>query len=178
MQNLQREFRVTKFKNMIKGRTFSQFGSYIKLKIEQINLKFMKVKTMSNKTNRSTASGNATNRPVAKTTSQPRDARGRFSSNSASNSSTVVKTSKTSKTAKNSNTESPAQTSSCVQSMVINDNDTVSVVMINSPKTVYTFKPTKKGLASVRSTINRGGSLGTAYNQHLRGREISKTIYK
>jgi len=166
---------------MIKGRTFSHFGSYIKLKIEQINLKFMKVKTMSNKTNRSTASGNATNRPVAKTTSQPRDARGRFSSNSASNSSTVVKTSKTSKTsktAKNSNTESPAQTSSCVQSMVINDNDTVSVIMINSPKTVYTFKPTKKGLSSVRSTINRGGSLGTAYNQHLRGREISKTIYK
>jgi len=158
----------------------------------------------NNKTNR----GNATNRNVAvATVNYVRDSRGRFASPSASTqskSTTVVKQAKNSvsknptgaqkssststqsksttvvKQAKKLMSKNPvkAQKSSFIERMSINENNTIDVVMTRYPKIVYTYKPTKKGLSSVRATLNRGSSLGTAYNTHLRGREISRTIFK
>ena len=131
---------------------------------------------MSNKTNRSTESGQATNRPVANATAQPRDAQGRFSSNSTNNSTTSTVVKKSSNT-KNENSKVPAQ-SSFIKSMIVNEDSTVSVIMTRYPKTVYTYKPNKKALRSIQSTLKNGTSMGQAFNEHLKGREISKTIFK
>jgi hypothetical protein len=113
----------------------------------------------------------ATSRPVAKTTIYTRDAQGRFSSPSA-----VVRTSKVKNALKSAN--KTTSNSSFIQNMTVNSDGTVTVVMYRNPKTVYTYKPTVKGAAKIQSALKNGGSLGSVYNSELKGREISRTIYK
>jgi hypothetical protein len=67
--------------------------------------------------------------------------------------------------------------SSFIQSLKI-EGSNVNVVMSRSPKTVYTYKPTQDGLNEVKKVLTQGGSLGTVYNKHLKGHELSRTIYK
>lgn len=98
-------------------------------------------------------------KPVAKVMPK-RDSRGRFMSNSAP---TVVRNSK--------------NASSFIESMIV-DGDRVNVVMSKYPKTVYTYKPTASGLKAVKQVIASKGSLGEAYNKYVKGREISRTIYR
>ncbi len=135
--------------------------------------------TMSTKTNR-TNSGQATNRNVATATTFVRDNKGRFAStssgkssgNSTGNSTTVRVRATTAKPTKKT------ASSSFIQSMVVNPDNTVSVVMYRNPKTTYNYQPTKKGLASIQSAIKNNGSLGSVYNTQLKGREISRLIIK
>ena len=92
-----------------------------------------------------------------------RDAKGRFvSASSKPSKSVVVKASK----------------SSFIKSMVVNTDNTVSVVTVANPKTVYTYSTTKRGLAAVQNALTNGTSLGTVFNKQLRGREISRTIFQ
>ncbi len=134
---------------------------------------------MSTKTNR-TNSGQATNRNVATATTFVRDNKGRFAStssgkssgNSTGNSTTVRVRATTAKPTKKT------ASSSFIQSMVVNPDNTVSVVMYRNPKTTYNYQPTKKGLASIQSAIKNNGSLGSVYNTQLKGREISRLIIK
>jgi hypothetical protein len=128
---------------------------------------------MSTKTNR-TNSGKATNRNVATATTFVRDNKGRFASTSSAKS-TTVRARATSTTAKPTK---KTASSSFIQSMVVNPDNTVSVVMYRNPKTTYNYQPTKKGLASIQSAINNNGSLGSVYNTQLKGREISRLIIK
>ena len=135
--------------------------------------------TMSTKTNR-TNSGQATNRNVATATTFVRDNKGRFTSTSSAkssgkstgNSTTVRVRATTAKPTKKT------ASSSFIQSMVVNPDNTVSVVMYRNPKTTYNYQPTKKGLASIQSAIKNNGSLGSVYNTQLKGREISRLIIK
>jgi len=134
---------------------------------------------MSTKTNR-TNSGQTTNRNVATATTFVRDNKGRFAStssgkssgNSTGNSTTVRVRATTAKPTKKT------ASSSFIQSMVVNPDNTVSVVMYRNPKTTYNYQPTKKGLASIQSAIKNNGSLGSVYNTQLKGREISRLIIK
>jgi len=122
----------------------------------------------------------ATNRNVATATTFVRDNKGRFAStssgkssgNSTGNSTTVRVRATTAKPTKKT------ASSSFIQSMVVNPDNTVSVVMYRNPKTTYNYQPTKKGLASIQSAIKNNGSLGSVYNTQLKGREISRLIIK
>jgi hypothetical protein len=67
--------------------------------------------------------------------------------------------------------------SSFIKSLKI-EGAQVNVVMDRSPNTVYTYKPTQDGLNEVKKVLTQGGSLGTVYNKHLRGKEVSRTIFK
>lgn len=126
---------------------------------------------MSTKTNR-TNSGKATNRNVATATTFVRDNKGRFASTSSGKTTTVRVRATTAKPTKKT------ASSSFIQSMVVNPDNTVSVVMYRNPKTTYNYQPTKKGLASIQSAIKNNGSLGSVYNTQLKGREISRLIIK
>lgn len=135
--------------------------------------------TMSTKTNR-TNSGKATNRNVATATTFVRDNKGRFASTSSAKS-TGKSTGNTTTVRVRATTAKPAKktaSSSFIQSMVVNPDNTVSVVMYRNPKTTYNYQPTKKGLASIQSAIKNNGSLGSVYNTQLKGREISRLIIK
>lgn len=135
--------------------------------------------TMSTKTNR-TNSGKATNRNVATATTFVRDNKGRFASTS-SGKSTAKSTGNTTTVRVRATTAKPTKktaSSSFIQSMVVNPDNTVSVVMYRNPKTTYNYQPTKKGLASIQSAIKNNGSLGSVYNTQLKGREISRLIIK
>lgn len=135
--------------------------------------------TMSTKTNR-TNSGKATNRNVATATTFVRDNKGRFASTSSAKSS-GKSTSNTTTVRVRATTAKPTKktaSSSFIQSMVVNPDNTVSVVMYRNPKTTYNYQPTKKGLASIQSAIKNNGSLGSVYNTQLKGREISRLIIK
>lgn len=139
--------------------------------------------TMSTKTNR-TNSGKATNRNVATATTFVRDNKGRFASTSSAKSSgksTGKSTGNTTTVRVRATTAKPTKktaSSSFIQSMVVNPDNTVSVVMYRNPKTTYNYQPTKKGLASIQSAIKNNGSLGSVYNTQLKGREISRLIIK
>lgn len=135
--------------------------------------------TMSTKTNR-TNSGKATNRNVATATTFVRDNKGRFASTSSAKSS-GKSTGNTTTVRVRATTAKPTKktaSSSFIQSMVVNPDNTVSVVMYRNPKTTYNYQPTKKGLASIQSAIKNNGSLGSVYNTQLKGREISRLIIK
>lgn len=135
--------------------------------------------TMSTKTNR-TNSGQATNRNVATATTFVRDNKGRFASTSSAKS-TAKSTGNTTTVRVRATTAKPTKktaSSSFIQSMVVNPDNTVSVVMYRNPKTTYNYQPTKKGLASIQSAIKNNGSLGSVYNTQLKGREISRLIIK
>lgn len=135
--------------------------------------------TMSTKTNR-TNSGQATNRNVATATTFVRDNKGRFASTSSAKSS-GKSTGNTTTVRVRATTAKPTKktaSSSFIQSMVVNPDNTVSVVMYRNPKTTYNYQPTKKGLASIQSAIKNNGSLGSVYNTQLKGREISRLIIK
>lgn len=134
---------------------------------------------MSTKTNR-TNSGKATNRNVATATTFVRDNKGRFASTSSAKS-TGKSTGNTTTVRVRATTAKPTKktaSSSFIQSMVVNPDNTVSVVMYRNPKTTYNYQPTKKGLASIQSAIKNNGSLGSVYNTQLKGREISRLIIK
>jgi hypothetical protein len=135
--------------------------------------------TMSTKTNR-TNSGQATNRNVATATTFVRDNKGRFASTSSAKS-TAKSTGNSTTVRVRATTAKPTKktaSSSFIQSMVVNPDNTVSVVMYRNPKTTYNYQPTKKGLASIQSAIKNNGSLGSVYNTQLKGREISRLIIK
>jgi len=135
--------------------------------------------TMSTKTNR-TNSGKATNRNVATATTFVRDNKGRFASTSSAKS-TAKSTGNSTTVRVRATTAKPTKktaSSSFIQSMVVNPDNTVSVVMYRNPKTTYNYQPTKKGLASIQSAIKNNGSLGSVYNTQLKGREISRLIIK
>ena len=68
--------------------------------------------------------------------------------------------------------------SSFILKLNINPNNTVDVVMQRNPKIVYTYKPNAQGLANVKKALSTGTSLGHAYNENLKGHEISRTIFK
>lgn len=134
---------------------------------------------MSTKTNR-TNSGKATNRNVATATTFVRDNKGRFASTSSAKS-TAKSTGNSTTVRVRATTAKPTKktaSSSFIQSMVVNPDNTVSVVMYRNPKTTYNYQPTKKGLASIQSAIKNNGSLGSVYNTQLKGREISRLIIK
>jgi hypothetical protein len=134
---------------------------------------------MSTKTNR-TNSGQATNRNVATATTFVRDNKGRFASTSSAKS-TAKSTGNSTTVRVRATTAKPTKktaSSSFIQSMVVNPDNTVSVVMYRNPKTTYNYQPTKKGLASIQSAIKNNGSLGSVYNTQLKGREISRLIIK
>lgn len=135
--------------------------------------------TMSTKTNR-TNSGKATNRNVATATTFVRDNKGRFASTSSAKSSGKSTTNTTTVRVRATTAKPTKKTasSSFIQSMVVNPDNTVSVVMYRNPKTTYNYQPTKKGLASIQSAIKNNGSLGSVYNTQLKGREISRLIIK
>lgn len=135
--------------------------------------------TMSTKTNR-TNSGQATNRNVATATTFVRDNKGRFASTSSAKSSGKSTGSSTTVRVRATTAKPTKKTasSSFIQSMVVNPDNTVSVVMYRNPKTTYNYQPTKKGLASIQSAIKNNGSLGSVYNTQLKGREISRLIIK
>lgn len=134
---------------------------------------------MSTKTNR-TNSGKATNRNVATATTFVRDNKGRFASTSSAKSSGKSTTKSTTVRVRATTAKPTKKTasSSFIQSMVVNPDNTVSVVMYRNPKTTYNYQPTKKGLASIQSAIKNNGSLGSVYNTQLKGREISRLIIK
>lgn len=135
--------------------------------------------TMSTKTNR-TNSGQTTNRNVATATTFVRDNKGRFASTSSAKS-TAKSTGNSTTVRVRATTAKPTKktaSSSFIQSMVVNPDNTVSVVMYRNPKTTYNYQPTKKGLASIQSAIKNNGSLGSVYNTQLKGREISRLIIK
>lgn len=135
--------------------------------------------TMSTKTNR-TNSGQATNRNVATATTFVRDNKGRFASTSSVKSSgkSIGKSTTVRVRATTAKPTKKTASSSFIQSMVVNPDNTVSVVMYRNPKTTYNYQPTKKGLASIQSAIKNNGSLGSVYNTQLKGREISRLIIK
>lgn len=93
-------------------------------------------------------------------TKQPRLSNGRFAS---SNSASTVNVKSTSK-------------SSFIKSMFEKDG-LVHVTMNRNPKTMYSYKPTASGMSAVKNAIRTGSHLGEAYNQYLRGREVSRTIF-
>lgn len=117
--------------------------------------------------------GTATNRNVASATTIVRDANGRFASTASTKKNVTAATTIKSKVA------TPTKTrSSFIKSMTVNSDNTVSVVMVRNPKTVYTYKPTSKGLARIQSTLKNNRSLGDVYNSQLKGREIYRTMYR
>ena len=69
------------------------------------------------------------------------------------------------------------RSSSFIQSMSINGS-TINVVMKRNPKITYTYNANATGLKAAREALSSGGSLGTVYNKHLKGRELSRTIYR
>jgi hypothetical protein len=118
--------------------------------------------------------GTATNRNVASATTIVRDANGRFASTS-----TATSKKKTVSTTIKSKVATPTKTrSSFIKSMTVNSDNTVSVVMVRNPKTVYTYKPTVKGLSRIQTTLKNNRSLGDVYNSQLKGREIYRTMYR
>lgn len=149
---------------------------------------------MSKQTNTRAKVSTNRNRGVAKSTStrtvQGRDAFGRFTSkkvtvstvrNARPKPGATTKSRVTSPKAKvvtsTSRSTSRAKVgSSFVKSMVINSDQTVSVVMRRNPKTTYNYRPISKGLMAIRSALATGSSLGSVYNQYCRGREISRLI--
>lgn len=70
-----------------------------------------------------------------------------------------------------------ASKSSFIASMSVQD-DLVNVVMNRNPKITYTYKPNKSSLSKIKSAIKSNTGLGTVYNTELRGREVSRTIYR
>lgn len=96
------------------------------------------------------------------------DSNGRFMSASSNSKVSVRNTSKPS---------TSVSKSSFIKNMTIS-NGLVNVVMTSRPHIVYTYRPTVTGLKSIQSAISSNGSLGTVYNQYLKGREVSRTIYK
>lgn len=99
-----------------------------------------------------------------------RDAQGRFIPKLASSSNPVV--------VKNTkNTKNTKSVSSFISSLNV-VGDTVDVVMKRNLKIVYSYKPTKVGLAKVKRGLANGDSLGAVYNEVLKGREFKRTIYK
>lgn len=119
----------------------------------------MKTKTSNQNVAQSTPRRDSRGRFVSGGGVPTRDAKGRF----VGNTTTVV---------------SQKPKSSFINSMTINPDNTVNVVMNRNPKTTYTYKPTQKGLSAVRSALKRGTGLGEVYNSQLRGREVSRTIYR
>ncbi len=121
--------------------------------------------------------GTATNRNVASATTIVRDANGRFASTSTSPAKKkAVTTTVKSKVATGKVTTNTR--SSFIKSMIVNADNTVSVVMVRNPKTVYTYQPTSKGLSKIQTTLKNNRSLGDVYNSQLKGREIYRTMYR
>ena len=123
--------------------------------------------------------GTATNRNVASATTIVRDSNGRFASTASTKktASTTIK----GKVSTTVNSKVPAASktrSSFIKSMIVNSDNTVSVVMVRNPKTVYTYKPTSKGLSKIQTTLKNNRSLGDVYNSQLKGREIYRTMYR
>ena len=113
-----------------------------------------------------------------------RDAQGRFVSATKTTVKSATKTAVKSMPNRDSNGRfvsatkmSNRKASSFIESMIV-DGDKVNVVMSKYPKTVYTYKPTPTGLKAVKNAQDKGGSLGEAYNRHLKGREIFRVIYR
>lgn len=50
--------------------------------------------------------------------------------------------------------------------------------MTSNPKIVYTYQPTRAGLVAVNEAIAKNKGLGEAFNDHLKNKEISRTIYR
>jgi hypothetical protein len=114
----------------------------------------------------------AGSRTVVKNNLPSRDSKGRFVSASSSKSvrakSTVVKSTPV---------KSTSSKSSFIKSMTIS-GDVVNVIMTRDLKTTYTYKPTQAGMVAIKNVIKTKGSLGSAYNSYLKGREVSRTIYR
>ncbi len=142
---------------------------------------------MSTKT-KSRATTGTSRKVVAKATTtnkvQARDAFGRFTSKMVPVSSLKSRvrpkpgatTSRT--TSRSASTIVKTKASSFVKSMVVNADNTISVVMKRNPKTTYNYRVTAKSLSAVRLAIAEKSSLGTVYNRLLRGNEISRVIYR
>ena len=138
---------------------------------------FTKPKYIGMTMNKPKNRGTATNRNVASATTIVRDSNGRFASTSTS----PVKKKTVSTTVKSKVPTSKVTTntrSSFIKSMIVNSDNTVSVVMVRNPKTVYTYKPTSKGLSKIQTTLKNSRSLGDVYNSQLKGREIYRTMYR
>ena len=121
------------------------------------------------RTSNNVANATKTNKPL-------RDGHGRF----------LPKTETTQKVVRKSKTDAVEVSvgqqilvnSDWINSIVFNEDNTVGLITKKYPNTVYAYKPTAKGLRSVLSTVRNSGSLGVAYNKHLRNREIYRVIFK
>ena len=143
---------------------------------------FTKPKYIGMTMNKTKNRGTATNRNVASATTIVRDSNGRFASTASTKktASTTIK-GKVSTTVNSKVPTSKVTTntrSSFIKSMIVNSDNTVSVVMVRNPKTVYTYKPTSKGLSKIQTTLKNNRSLGDVYNSQLKGREIYRTMYR
>ena len=103
-----------------------------------------------------------------------RDNKGRFV---AKNPSVLLRDNKGRFTQKTSKVNSATIKSSFIRSLTIHGNS-VNVIMSRNPKVVYTYRPLPSGLKAVREALAKGTSLGSVFNEHLKVREISRTIYK
>lgn len=74
-------------------------------------------------------------------------------------------------------TNNTTKKSSFINSLTINGTN-VDVVMTRYPKITYHYKPTPLGMSAVKKAVSNGTSLGHVYNENLKGREISRTVYK
>lgn len=141
---------------------------------------------MSTKTKSRAATGTS-RKVVAKATTtnkvQARDAFGRFTSKMVPVSSTKSRVrpkpgATTSRSTSRSASTVKTKASSFVKSMVVNADNTISVVMKRNPKTTYNYRVSAKSLSVVRQAIAEKTSLGSVYNRLLRGNEISRVIYR
>ena len=142
---------------------------------------------MSTKTKSRAATGTS-RKVVAKATTtnkvQARDAFGRFTSKmvpvSSAKSRVRPKPGATTSrsTSRSASTIVKTKASSFVKSMVVNADNTISVVMKRNPKTTYNYRVNAKSLSAVRQAIAEKSSLGSVYNRLLRGNEISRVIYR
>jgi len=107
---------------------------------------------------------------------QPRLSNGRFASNSSMSAKRSTPTSKRTGASTSVNVKSSPK-STFIQNM-FEAGGLVHVTMTRYPKTMYSYRPTASGLTAVKNAMAKGAGLGEVYNQHLRGREISRTIYK
>jgi len=103
-----------------------------------------------------------------------RDSKGRFV---ASKPTVLLRDSKGKFTSSTGKVSGATIKSSFIKSMTI-QGMSVNVVMARNPKVTYTYRPDASGLRAVKEVLSKGGSFGSVFHDHLKTREICRTIYK
>jgi hypothetical protein len=103
-----------------------------------------------------------------------RDSKGRFV---ASKPTVLLRDSKGKFTSSSGKVSGATIKSGFIKSMTI-QGMSVNVIMTRNPKVTYTYRPDASGLRAVKDALSTGGSLGVVYHDHLKNREVSRTIYR